>query len=254
MTGRSRVISFLVGFIVLGCALAARPPATTQTVTQPRNLKMDDAVPIARFRTEATEVDLRNQIKYQGQDDAIYFGQADTVDKDGEVAATQPLVVARIKGGWMALSMKDARLPNAEWQLVATGPASDEIWGVMDDVLNHQGKVILLAHSRDAGKTWTVWPVNKPFDSGDYDSFCMDKTGRGRLTVYIPPDEKHPRRGGFYHFRTTDGGTTWSTPEREPDALDPSDEVPEDEDPPPLRDSPLQSVRADVARSTVLIP
>ena len=252
MLVRSRAISILLGFIALGCAIAARPPSTTQ-ISQPRTVKLDDAVPIARFRTEATEVDLRNQIKYEGQEDAIYFGQADTVDKDGEVAATQPLVVARVKGGWMALTLKDTHLPNAEWQLVATGPAQDEIWGVMDDVLNHAGKVILLAHSRDAGKTWTVWPVNKPFDTGDYDSFCMDKSGRGRLTIYIAPDEKHPRRAGFYHLRTTDGGSTWSAPEREADALDPADDVPEDEDPPPLRDTPLQSVRANV-RSTVLIP
>jgi hypothetical protein len=73
----------------------------------------------------------------------------------------------------------------------------------------------------------------------------MDKNGKGRLTVYIAPDAKHPKRAGFYHMRTTDAAKTWSAPEHEPDALDPAEEVPADEDVPPLREKPTQSARAD---------
>ena len=45
------------------------------------------------------------------------------LDENGDVKATQPLVVGGGKGGWNALSLKDERLENAEWQLVASGPA-----------------------------------------------------------------------------------------------------------------------------------
>jgi Neuraminidase (sialidase) len=120
---------------------------------------------------------------------------------------------------------------------------------VLDDSLNNKGKILLLAHSTDGGKTWHVTAIHKPFDTGDYDSFCMDKTGRGRVTVYVTGDRKRRgrarARAGFYHIRTTDGGKTWSAPEHEPDSLDPADEVPTDGDyPEPLKDSPLRSVSA----------
>ena len=83
--------------------------------------------------------------------------------------------------------------------------------------------------------------VHKPFGAGDYDSFCMDKSGHGRLTVYISPDRKHPRRAGYYHLRTTDGAKTWSGPEHENDSLNPADDIPEDEEVAPLKDLPTQN-------------
>jgi hypothetical protein len=254
-------LSFVV--VLSACSIAARRaaapprPATTQASTETvRTLKLSDAVPINRFRGENTDVDLRQHIAYEAHDD-LYFGQCDTLDANGETAATEPLVVANVHGGWSAVTLKDDRLANAEWQFVASGPAAAEIWGVLDDSLDNKGKVLLLAHSTDGGKTWNVSVIQKPFGVGDYDSFCMDKSGRGRVTVYVTGDSREPRgardhrrgqagrgRSGFYHIRTTDGGKTWAKPEHEPDALDPADDVPADgEDPEPHKDSPLRSVR-----------
>ena len=103
---------------------------------------MADGVPIGRFRTGERDVDLRNRITYEGAHD-FYFGQAETYDGDGDVSATVPLIVTAVKGAWLALNLEDERLKNAEWQYIASGPAAGEIWGVLDDSLNHEGKVLL---------------------------------------------------------------------------------------------------------------
>ena len=233
-----------VGCAAIGAKRSTTHPATTQASAAPRTLHLSDAVPIVRFRTGDRDVDLRNRITYDGGRD-LYFGQVDTVNGDGETSATLPVVVGLIKGGWVALSLEDPRLKNAEWQFVASGPAEKEIWGVLDDSLNHKGKVLLLAHSTDAGQTWSVASVEKPFGAGDYDSFAMDRNGHGRLSIYVAPDDKHPRRAGFYHLHTTDAAKTWSAPDHEADALDPAEEVPADEDIPPLKEAPTQSARLD---------
>jgi hypothetical protein len=243
------LLGVALGVILLGCAAATRhaKPATTQSAA-PRTLNLADSLPIARYREEDHEIDLKNVIGFTGKRGDVYFGQSDTYDENGDPSSTVPLIVAISKGAWGALSVKDDRLPDAEWQFVASGPADGEVWGVLDDSINHAGKAILLAHSTDSAATWNITAVHKPFDAGDYDSFAMDKSGHGRLTVYLAPGRKHPNRSGFYHFRTSDAGKTWSAPEHEADALDPADEVPADEDPPPLQTAPLQSASLSPAR------
>jgi hypothetical protein len=234
-----------------GFACAARRPhaATTQATTNPigatRVLNLKDAVPLARFRNADREIDLRNRISYENGAD-LYFGQSDMIDGDGQTSATVPLIVASQRGGWTALSLDDVRLKNAEWQFIASGPAAGEIWGVLDDILKHKAAVLLLAHSTDAGQTWNVTSISKPFGQGEFDSFAMDKSGHGRLSVYLAPDDKHPRHAGFYHLRTTDGAKTWLPPEHEPDALDPAEEIPADDEPAPLKEAPAQNVRLDL--------
>jgi hypothetical protein len=243
----------LLAVALLGCAVAARratrPNATTPSpvTTRPRVVGFaQQAVPIEKFRDEDHDVDLRNVLSddddaHAGAGGDVYFGQCDQLGAGDETASTVPLVVMMQKGAWVALSLEDPRLKNAEWQFVASGPADGEIWGVLDDSLNYRGTALLVAHSADTGATWTVTAVNKPFGGGDYDSFRMDRTGHGRLSVYLAGTRRHPERAGFYHFRTTDAGKTWTAPEHEPDALEPADEVPADEDPEPLQTPPTQT-------------
>jgi hypothetical protein len=239
---------FVCAVLLLGCAAAAPhsrrnlTPATTQS-SAPRTLRFADAaVSVDHFRDDDHDIDLRNVIHFE-KDRDVYFGQSERYDADGNAVATVPLIVAGKKGAWLALSVADPRLPNAEWQFVASGPREGEMWGVLDDTLTGRAKIILLAHSLDAGVTWTLSQVIKPFEAGEYDSFAMDKSGRGRLTVYIAPTKNYPRRAGFYHFRTTDAGQTWSPPDHEPDALDPADDVSPDEEPEPLQSTPTQTAR-----------
>ena len=243
----------LLTVALLGCAVAARRaagPATTQAVvtTRARKLDFSAAVPIDKFRDDDHDVDLRNVISFDEKRGDVYFGQCDEIGDNDETLSTVPLVVAQQKGAWVALSLEDARLKNAEWQFVATGPSDNEIWGVLDDSLEHKGRTLLVAHSTDEGKTWSVTAVNKPFGTGDYDSFRMDKSGHGRLSVYLTAGKKHPERAGFYHFHTPDAGKTWQPADHEPDALQPADDVPTDEDPEPLKSTPTQTAMLPAGR------
>jgi hypothetical protein len=210
--------------IVAGCAASVAHSSATTRPAEPKTLKLADAVPLEHFHADNTEIDLRQRIAFEGKRE-LFFGQSDVYDEDDEVVATVPLIIASTKGVRTAVSIADARLNNAEWQFVASGPKSGEAWGVLDDTVTGRGKVVLLAHSTDAGQTWSVSAIDKPFGAGEYDSFSMSADGRGRLTVFVPATKDDAKRAGFYHFRTTDGGRTWSRPEHEPDALDPAEPV-----------------------------
>jgi hypothetical protein len=235
------IASFSVmGWVVAlaaGCAAASSHPtsATHPAATQPHIVHLSSAMPLEKLRREDTDFDLHNRMQSGGE--TLYFGQLETTDSQDEVTATAPVIVAKVKGEWRALSLADSRLPNAEFLFVASGPAKGEIWGVLDDQIADPAEVVLLAHSTDAGQTWRLTTVHKPRGAGSYDSFAMDKNGHGRLTVHLNREQSQ-NRSGFYHFRTTDDGQTWSRPDYEPDHLKSADEIPDDEDPEPLKDLP----------------
>src|SRR5438132_185423 len=127
----------LAALLGIGCTMETREPATaatTQATGAVRMVRLSSAWPIAKFRGEDRDLDLRQIIHVSGSED-LYFGQADSYNNGGEVKATQPVVVASVNGAWMVLSLKDDRLSDAEWQFVASGPSENEIWGVLDDTL-----------------------------------------------------------------------------------------------------------------------
>jgi len=252
MTSKLFLIALLaMVFPHLGCAAAlGAGPSSRPATTMPHVARMTDAVPIDKLRTEHTDVDLRTRITYS-KDDVLYFGQAESYDNNGDVSATAPLVVSRIKGHWRALSLSDDRLPDAEFLFIAAGPKKDELWGVLDDQIGDPSSVLLLAHSTDSGQTWQLTTLNKPNAAGVFDSFAMDKSGHGRVSVYLTKRESH-NRPGYYHFRTTDAGRTWSAPEREPDSMTPADDIPDDEDPEPLKEGEKTTVSE--RSSTVAVP
>jgi hypothetical protein len=254
----SKVIAPLsvIGFVVAltaGCAAAASHPTTsTRPATQPHVVHLSSAVPLNKLRTEQTDFDLHNRMQSGGQ--TLYFGQLDTTESQDETTATAPVIVAKVKGEWRALSLADSRVPNAEFLFVASGPAKGEIWTVLDNQIDAPAAVVLLAHSTDAGQTWALSTVHKPRGVGSYDSFSMDKTGHGRLTVHVSGKQSN-RSSGFYHFRTSDDGQTWSSPDFEPDHLKRADEVPEDEDPEPLKDLPsITTTLAPVENGAAKLP
>jgi hypothetical protein len=239
------LMAIVVASLATGCtatALAATHPATTRATTQPRVLRMTDAFPVERFEGGGVEVSLTQRIQFTGGRELL-FGQAEAYDENDDVVATSPVIVQDRGGVRTGVSVADPRLANGEWQFVGTGPRRGEAWGVLDDTLTSRGRAVLLVHTTDSGATWTVTPIDKPFGAaGEYDSFAMSRDGHGRLTIYVAGTRQRPRRAGFYHFRTTDGGATWSpSPEHERDDLTPADDADVD-DPPPDATPPGQRV------------
>jgi hypothetical protein len=220
--------------LLTGCAAAsASAPSTAQTTaptTAPEQslLRMSDAVPLSRLRTNDNGTDFASRVKTSGR--ALLFGQLDTYNDDGDVIATEPVIAYKDAADvTQVLRINDRRLHDAAWQFVATGPKTGEIWGVLDASLEAMQESILLVHSTDDGKTFAVIAIHKPDRRADYDSLSLDKTGRGRLSVFMAGDAKRHLLQGYYNYLTTDGGATWSSPQREPDALKRADDASDDD-------------------------
>ena len=138
------------------------------------------------------------------------FGQFDRLNADDEVIATTPVIVQSDKFNKPALAMpiEDERLKDAAWAFVASGPAKNEIWAILDRSLDDDQPDIVLVHLIESH--WSVQVIHKPIPDADFDSFSMNRDGHGRLTLYAQSDSKAKRTGGFYTFRTTDSGKSWS--------------------------------------------
>jgi hypothetical protein len=234
------ILSVLVGCVAPSTtAPSASAPSTGRVnESEHRLLRMADAVPLAQVRTNDTDIDLSSRINTPKR--SLLFGQLDTSDSDGDVVATEPVIAYKdAAGNTQVLKVADERLKDGTWMFIASGPKHGEIWGVLDAGLDAMQVNILLAHSIDNGETFSLVPIPKPDRRADYDSFCLDKSGYGRLSVFLAGDEKRHLKQGYYNYLTTDGGATWSSPQREPDALKKADDISDDEqddsDSPPTR-------------------
>jgi hypothetical protein len=222
--------------LIAGCA--ATPATAPTTALQQRVLRLTDAVPYSQLRTNDNGLDLASRL--QALDRALLFGQLDRYDDNGDVIATEPVIAFKDSSDTArVLKISDPRLHDASWAFVAAGPKAGEIWGALDASLESTQANIVLVHSADDGQTFTLIALRKPDSRADYDSFCLDKSGRGRLTLFMAGDNKRHLEQGFYNYVTTDGGQTWSPPQREPDAMkkaeDLGDEDQLDEPPSPTQ-------------------
>jgi hypothetical protein len=191
---------------------------------------MSDAVPLDHLQNIG-EPNLSHQIRLS-KGGRLYFGTMDRYNNDDEVIASIPILAKKVDGEFVGLPLADTRLRDAAWAYAGGGPNKGEVWGVLDASLNANQPDLLVVHSTDAGATFTIRAIAKPDEVAEFDSFCMGPDGNGRVSVYVGADVSSDAiKPGYYHYRTTDGGKTWSKPEYEPDAMSPGREVPEDEQP-----------------------
>lgn len=219
----------------MGCAHRANAagPSIAPT-TQPsklQTLRLSDAVDLDTL-TKDVEVNLTHQLNLS-HGGHIYFGELDTYDDDNNVTASVPILAKKLHGNWKALPINDSRLMNANWAYVGAGPNRGEVWGVLDASLDDNQPDLLIAHSTDGGATFDLTPLPKPDEVASFDSFCIGPDGKGRITVYISADDDAKNaKPGYYSFRTTDGGKSWSpATDYEPDAMTPAKDVPDEDQP-----------------------
>jgi hypothetical protein len=237
---RLRLVLILLLAVALGCAwdgmrgASAASTGLAQSSTQPSGavtIHLVDAVAATDLETGDWELDMQSQIPFK--DRPIYFGQLATYDNDQKATATVPVVGFKSNGRLMALKIDDSRLVNASWSYIAAGPTTPEFWGVLDASLDDHQPQIVIAHSMDSGDTLQIASLAKPLPAAVFDSFCMDRLGHGRLSLYVYRDQGKLREAGYYNYRTTDGGKTWSGPEHELDGMLPADDAPDDVANPP---------------------
>jgi hypothetical protein len=236
-----RYVLMVMAAIAVGCAAdtirqaSAAQPATGPS-TQPSGtitLRLADAVGGNDLEQGDWQLDMQSQIPFK--DRPLYFGQLATYGGDDKATATVPVIGFKQDDKLMALKIDDPRLVNAGWSYIAAGPTTPEFWGVLDASLEDHQPAVLIAHSTDSGTTVQISSLPKPLPAAVFDSFCMDRHGHGRLSLYVYRDQAKLRQAGYYHYRTTDGGKSWSGPEHEPDGMLPADDAPDDVTQPPQR-------------------
>ena len=195
-----------------------------------RTISLSSAVRAEELEQGDWELDMQSQIPFENQ--TLLFGQLSTYDDDNNAQQTMPVIGYKQGTQIMAMRIDDPRLKNAAWSYISAGPTKNEFWGVLDASLDETQSYLVLVHSTDAGKTMHLSSLPKPHATCVFDSFCMDRTGHGRVSVYVDRTKTRPTHAGYYHYRTSDDGETWTATQFEPDAMTPASDAP-DETPEP---------------------
>jgi hypothetical protein len=187
-----------------------------------------DAQPLLKLRSGTDAVNLSYKLRPPRVERPTYFGEIENID-----GQTMPIVVIRGPGGQLTALRLETEWSYDQWQQVLAGPAAGEIWGVLDQPEDSRADELLLAHSRDSGKTWQLGLIRRPCAQAAFYDMLMSPDGHGRVTLSLETDcEDDPTlKPGLFHYRTSDGGRTWTAPQFEPSGTRPADDVPDEEQP-----------------------
>jgi hypothetical protein len=139
-------------------------------------------------------------------------------DKDDTGA---PVVLKKIDDQWKILEIAEAG--DQEWVYAAACTPRHELWGILDSASDTRAAQLTLMRSTDDGLTWQFFAgVKKPVIEAEYAGFFMAANGEGKLTVHLDDDADKVMHG-YYHYKTFDGGKTWTGPTFEGDDITEAD-------------------------------
>ncbi len=226
------ILLFLFPLLLAGCADAQlkQTPAITSTLNQ---IHLSDQKPLEDMQLDNVQITLTDKLTSPAVASTLYFGEADEYendDSDTPVAAVA-LIARKVDAAWKAVPVVGEGLEDAGWKYVGAGPARREVWGVLDTSAGESQGQFVIAHSTDAGLTFTLKPVTKPCKLATVADFAMSRDGHGRVTLSLDTD-CGSIKAGLFHYVTTDDGKTWSkTPRYESDVMIRAESVPDDEQP-----------------------
>ena len=234
-----RLVTLLIlGLFCHGCGTAKKDPApTTQPVASTPSssdtipivwtqIAMNDFQPLLKLEQAGDDAEFSYKLSLgQEGDRVLYFGEIKNNDDQ-----FMPIMALRMGKHFVAMKMQKEWSYN-QWEQVVAGPKDDEIWGFFNQAEDNQKHEMTLLHSLDGGKTFTLGVMRKPCKEATFYDLVMAKNGSGLLTLALAKDCNDRLKAGLYHYRTTNGGFTWSRPEYEPNGIQPSDDVPDDEQP-----------------------
>jgi hypothetical protein len=141
----------------------------------------------------------------------VIFG----VVQNDEKKSSSPVLLKKFGNNWKFIEVSEAR--DQEWVYAAACPSRNEIFAVLDAAGDNEADQLLLLRSTDKGSSWQYFSaIKKNTPAAEYAGFSISKTGEGRLTMHLDEDEDDIAHG-YYHYRTADGGKTWTGPSFEPD-------------------------------------
>jgi hypothetical protein len=198
--------------ILAGCASVPQPLVETGGATY----SLGDAAPAeSLFRERKTSVEVKFRCEGSGGLQKLIFG--DLRSEDGEC---QPALLEKSGGRWAALTLQDPQLDQYGWEYVASDNDGNQLVAVLDCQVEAPGWDLVLVASVDGGHTWERRTVLRKVSYLDqFHDLVMSRDGKGRLTLLVGnavPDES---KEGLYHYRTADGGRTWTGPYHEPNYI-----------------------------------
>ncbi len=132
-----------------------------------------------------------------------------------------PVILKKIDDKWRILELSDAG--DQEWMYAGACGARHELWAILDSAAESAAPQLTLMRSMDEGLTWQYFvAVKKPTDDAEFIAFTMAANGAGKLTMHLS-DDADTILHGYYDYRTTDGGKTWTGPAFEADDMTDAD-------------------------------
>lgn len=177
---------------------------------------LDDAQPADNLFHDSEE---RFLIKFIcsgiGSIDTLIFG-----DMRLNVTQSRPAILAKTDDKWLVLPFEGDLLQQSGWEYVGSTHDRTQMFAVLDNQIESPGWDLVILASSDGGRTWTLRStLRKVCYYAGFHDFVMDRKGRGRLTILLNDDYHDDITEGLYHYRTSDGGCTWTGPEHEPNYI-----------------------------------
>ena len=110
---------------------------------------------------------------------------------------------------WRRIDLPDNYV-RATWQYAGRAKGKPEVWAIAQFGHGDIGPDLEIAHSLDGGRTWKHRSLTKNARYSTFESFSMNRNGRGSLTVRLDDGLESGQRGGYYTYQTSDNGRTWS--------------------------------------------
>jgi hypothetical protein len=144
-------------------------------------------------------------------DAPVIFG----VVQNDEKKSSSPVLIKKFGAAWKIVEVSEAR--DQEWAYAAACPSRNEIFAVLDGAGDNETGQLTILRSTDKGSSWQYFSaVKKITPAAEYAGFSIAKPGEGRLSMHLEDDEDDIVHG-YYHYKTADGGKTWTGPSLEPD-------------------------------------
>ena len=122
------------------------------------------------------------------------------------------------------------------WVYVGVSRDRAEIFAVLDGVIEAPMPELVVLRSQDGGTTWSRGgAVAKPHYFAQLHEVVLRRGGVGSVTVLLDEDYGSSHEPGYYRYNTTDGGASWSEPERQSHHADEIDEVRDDGSAAPIK-------------------
>jgi len=118
---------------------------------------------------------------------------------------------------WNVFHFNTDHLDRHYWVGVFIASDLPYIWGIAEYGYGDQGERLEIIMSADYGETFChVASLLKPHYSAEFRAFHMNQKGYGQLVIY---NEESSFHSGYYIYKTSDWGNSWSQPDYAPDIL-----------------------------------